>query len=168
MLRSGYTLQTFAALFPNLEGSASSSFTKRLLIDSGKEEKMKAVKLFVTLCLFCPVAVSQERQRPSQYVLAPKDNTLITVAAQYQCPLRIEEVQLLLNIDVSWDFLFRYQVRNTGTKAIKSYRIAFLTLQATGGTINDGSARLRICFTATLCMSAARRSQQTYLCYWLR
>ena len=98
---------------------------------------MRTTLALIILLLPCIVFGQQERPEQGKYVVAPKENTLITVASQHDCPLRIEEVQLLLNTEVTWDFRFRYQVRNAGSKSIKRFRLAFLTSEGTGGTIND-------------------------------
>src|SRR6267143_5674560 len=49
-----------------------------------------------------------------QLVIEPSDTALLLVASQPNCPLRIENVRRLLNVDVSWDARYEYQLRNRG------------------------------------------------------
>jgi hypothetical protein len=90
----------------------------------------------IASCLLCDTTLA--RQEPKrQYVLAPEEQTLVTVASQSTSPLRIERAQLLLNTKTSWDFSFVYQLHNQSKKPIKSFSIVFVTSEGTGGTIND-------------------------------
>jgi hypothetical protein len=96
----------------------------------------------VTILCACCYSTAQEPKAKSKYVVAPPENTLLTVASQPTCPLVIEEARILLNIQTSWDFKFSYDLRNRGNKAIRSFSIYFWTSEATGGTLADKRRKL--------------------------
>lgn len=66
---------------------------------------------------------------------APLENTFVTIAAQSECPLLIEEAQLLLNVEHSWDFMFKLKLRNRGDKLIRRARLHFWTSDGSGGSL---------------------------------
>ena len=93
--------------------------------------------LFALITLSCMSIVcnAQEIKGPERFVVAPSENTLLTVASQPACPLSIEDAKLLLNVDTSWAFKFSYVLRNRSDKPIRSYTIYFWTSEGTGGTL---------------------------------
>src|ERR1051325_2253461 len=95
--------------------------------------------LIVLILLSTPfVANAQDAKRVdgAQYVIAPAENTLLTIASQPNCPLSIDNAKVLLNIDTSWAFKFSYDLRNHGDKSIRSFTIHFWTSEGTGGTLS--------------------------------
>lgn len=100
---------------------------------------LKFVTSFAFLAISCFPAPSQEGRRlqKSTYVVAPSENTLLTVASQPSCPLVIEDAQTLLNVDKSWAFRFSYGLRNRGNKPIRDFTIHFWTSESSGGTLSD-------------------------------
>src|SRR5690242_14754959 len=88
----------------------------------------------LTLCSHLSFA-QEGRPKNSKYVVAPAENTLVTVASQPTAPIVIEDAKLLLNIETSWAFKFSYQLRNRATKPIRSYTIYYWTSDGSGGTL---------------------------------
>lgn len=84
-----------------------------------------------------PVCVGQARDQlqKARYVVAPSENSLLTVASQPDCPLVLQDAKFLLNVDVSWDFRFSYQLVNRGKKPIREYTVFFWTSEGGGGTL---------------------------------
>jgi len=62
---------------------------------------------------------SQDRNR---YVVVPRDQGLIVIASQPNCPLTFEDTRLLANMDGLWIPDFR--VRNRGIKPIRAFTVA--------------------------------------------
>jgi len=85
--------------------------------------------------------ISPFQAQTQEFIVAPRENTLVTIASQLDCPLKIEDPHLLLNTRSSADFRFQYQLRNVGPRTIKSFRIAFITSEASGGTLTDERLR---------------------------
>ena len=77
----------------------------------------------------------QNKADRAKYVIAPSENTLVTVASQPECPLLIENAQALLNLDSSWAFRFSYELQNRGEKPIRNFTIYFWTSEGRGGTL---------------------------------
>lgn len=91
----------------------------------------------IFLILAQPFCLGQASKRPQngRYVVAPSENSLLTVASQPDCPLVIQDAQFLINVDVSWDFKFSYQLVNRGQKPIRKYTVFFWTSEGGGGTL---------------------------------
>ena len=97
------------------------------------------IALVLLILLSIPfVAKAQDAKEVggSQYVIAPPENPLLTVASQPNCPLSIDNAKVLLNIDTSWAFNFSYDIHNRGDKPIRSSTIYFWTSEGTGGTLS--------------------------------
>ncbi|HEY3039206.1 MAG TPA: hypothetical protein VGJ66_10740 [Pyrinomonadaceae bacterium] len=77
------------------------------------------------LCAGAVIAVSgQQVDSPDEhrFVAVPGDQGLILVVSQPDCPLRFEDVKLLVNMKGAW--VKSFKVRNQGTKPIRNYTIA--------------------------------------------
>ena len=98
---------------------------------------MRTRLVFALIILSCTslAASAQELKGPGRFVVAPSENTLLTVASQPACPLSIEDARLLLNVDTSWAFKFSYVLHNRGAKPIRSFTINFWTSEGSGGTL---------------------------------
>lgn len=77
-------------------------------------------------------AVSEQNRR---YVVVPPENFLLTVAAQPDCPLRIENAKFLMGADQGW--AVSCQLRNQGTKPIRFLTLVAWTTYGTGGTLSS-------------------------------
>jgi hypothetical protein len=104
---------------------------------------MKTYPLFrslLVLFLLATTAPAQENepQAKAKYIVVPPENTMIVTAAQPECPVRLEEAKLIVNIDKRWDFRFLYDLYNKATKPIKSISVIFWTTENTGGTLTNG------------------------------
>ena len=88
----------------------------------------------VCLLLVCLVSASGQ-QKKQRYVVVPGESSLLMIASQPDCPLRIEEAKRLLNTDVKWDARYLYQLRNQGTKPIIDFTVVAWTSFGTGGTV---------------------------------
>src|SRR5438132_648511 len=81
------------------------------------------------------VTRAQNTKTSERFIIAPPENTLLTVASQPSCPLALEDAKLLLDVDTSWNFKFSYGLRNRGNKPIRSFTVYFWTSEGTGGTL---------------------------------
>ena len=102
------------------------------------------------LCLCAPCALGQEARRSEQhqYVIAPAENILVAIAAQPECPLKIEGAQLLISTDGGQP-IYRYTLVNRGSKSIRYFTVVAWSSQGTGGTLGgpppwDGRVQSRL------------------------
>ncbi len=98
---------------------------------------MRTRQIVAAMGLLCAsyFVEAQQVKTKSKYVVAPSENTLLTVASQPESALVIEDAKLLLNIDRSWDFKFSYKLHNRGSKPIRAFTIHFWTSESSGGTL---------------------------------
>jgi hypothetical protein len=88
------------------------------------------------LILFClttvPSASADEPQKKKQYVVVPSENLLLVIAYQPDCPLQFESVKMLASADGGGGPTF--QLRNRGTKPLRSVNYAWWTSAGSGST----------------------------------
>jgi hypothetical protein len=94
--------------------------------------------LVIFISLGVTSAQVKDQPQKQRYIVVPRERTLVTVASQQECPLHIENAQLLLNVDKSWDFNYLYRLRNEGDKPIRAFTIVYLTSEGIGGILHDG------------------------------
>jgi len=82
------------------------------------------------VCVACAANAQQDNGRKQKYVLVPPEIGLATVASQPDCPLQFENVRLLAGVDGGGGPDF--QLRNRGSKPIRSITYAWWTTEATG------------------------------------
>jgi len=70
-----------------------------------------------------------------QYVLVPMNTVLVATIAEPECPLVIESVRLLKDVDGRTPGFYTYQLRNIGTKSITAYALSVSYSDATGGSL---------------------------------
>ena len=86
-------------------------------------------------------AVNTQQRERTRYVAIPSENALLVIAAQPDCPLVIEDARLFGRIG-GGDGV-SYQVRNRGTKPIRTYTLAMRYSVSTGWSgagMEDGNA----------------------------
>lgn len=90
-----------------------------------------------TLFLWAPSASGQVSPKTfdPQYVIAPAENILLTVAAQPDCPLKIEDAQLLVPVS-GGQARYRYSLVNRGSKPIRYFTVVAWNSTGTGGTLS--------------------------------
>lgn len=87
------------------------------------------------LCVANPLIGQQtQNNKKPRYIVIPPDVMLITVASQPDCPLQLEEVYRLYDIENELP-AWTVQVRNRGAKPlrVKSYTVAWIYPRGTGG-----------------------------------
>lgn len=98
--------------------------------------------IFACVTLLCAINVSLGQQAPvlekHRYVLLPPKNVLVTVASQPDCPLQLEGVKFLYDVDEK-RLAVTYQLRNRGAKPlfVKSYTIAAWYSEGGGWTSGE-------------------------------
>ncbi|HEX8144447.1 MAG TPA: hypothetical protein VF553_17740 [Pyrinomonadaceae bacterium] len=98
--------------------------------------------IFACVTLLCAINVSMGQQPSAlekhRYVVLPAKNVLVTVASQPDCPLQLEGVKFLYDVDEK-RLAMAYQLRNRGAKPlfIKSYTIAAWYSQGGGWTSGE-------------------------------
>ena len=96
---------------------------------------MKSLIIVVILCLSAATASAQQPTAADvSYVIVPAQDVFLAVAAQPDCPLRIEEAQFLMPVDKG-RARYRYKLTNKGDKAIHYFTVAAWTAEGTGGTL---------------------------------
>ena len=81
--------------------------------------------LWLLLCAGAVIAVSGQQVESldeHRFVVLPSDQGLIMVVSQPDCPLKFEDVKLLVNMKGAW--IKSFKLRNQGTKPIRNYTIA--------------------------------------------
>ncbi len=97
---------------------------------------MKSLIIVIALCLSAARVSAQQPTSPDvSYVIVPAQDIFLAVGAQPDCPLRIEEAQLLMPVDDKGRARYRYKLSNKGDKAIHYFTISAWTAEGTGGTL---------------------------------
>ena len=97
---------------------------------------MKSLIIVVILCLSAATASAQQPTAVNaSYVIVPAQDVFLAVAAQSDCPLRIEEAQLLWPVDKG-PARYRYKLSNRGDKPIHYFTVVAWTAEGTGGTLS--------------------------------
>jgi hypothetical protein len=105
-----------------------------------KEDNMSYIRpaLLMLLVGFVHAANAQsnEKQEKPRYAVIPPTDIMLTIASQPDCPLQLENVRLLYNLNTKrlnyqWDF------RNRGTKPIVGFQVAAWFANGTGGTLTN-------------------------------
>lgn len=81
--------------------------------------------LWLLFCAGAVITVSGQRVESldeHRFVVLPPDQGMIMVVSQPDCPLKFEDVKLLVNMKGAWRKSFK--LRNQGTKPIRNYTIA--------------------------------------------
>lgn len=96
------------------------------------------MKSLIIVGVFCLTAVTAPAQRPTatdvSYVIVPAQDVFLAVAAQPDCPLRIEEAQLLMPVDQGREN-YRYKLSNKGDKPIHYFTVVAWNAEGAGGTL---------------------------------
>lgn len=71
----------------------------------------------------------------NRYFLVPMDAVLVASVAEPECPLVIENVRLLRDVEGRTPGFYAYQLRNIGTKSIAAYTLSVWYSDATGATL---------------------------------
>lgn len=131
--------------------TASSSDTDYRQSQTDWSCEMKSLIIVVAMCLSAATAFAQ---RPTtvdaSYVIVPAQDVFLAIAAQPDCPLRIEDVQLLMLVD-NGRARYRYKLSNKGDKPIHYFTVVAWTAEGTGGTLSgpppwDGRITDRLLF----------------------
>jgi len=88
-------------------------------------------------------AQTDKQRQKSRYVLVPGDHTLMLIASQLECPLRVERAKVLVNVENYHDIIFQYDLRNAGSKPIKDFSVVFFSSAGNSGTLNDNRLKDR-------------------------
>jgi hypothetical protein len=89
------------------------------------------------LCSVCLLAVNTggQQQEKLRYVAVPPERMLLTVAAQPDSPLLVENAKLLIGVG-PYPAGVSCQLRNRGTKPIRSFRIVLWSSTSAGGGLS--------------------------------
>ena len=79
-------------------------------------------------------AQQANRQTTPRYAAVPPENVLLTIAAQPECPIRIENLRLLYNLDTN-QLSYSFEIRNRGTQPVTGFFLDAWFANGTGGTI---------------------------------
>ena len=97
------------------------------------------MKSLIIVGVLCLAATTGSAQRSSAvggaYVIAPTEDIILAVAAQPDCPLKIEEAQLLIPVDKG-AMDYRYKLSNKGDKPIHYFTVVAWTAHGGGGTLS--------------------------------
>ena len=91
----------------------------------GAGENQMRFTLWLLFCAGAVITVSGQRIESldeHRFVVLPPDQGMIMVVSQPDCPLKFEDVKLLVNMKGAWRKSFK--LRNQGTKPIRNYTIA--------------------------------------------
>jgi hypothetical protein len=108
-------------------------------------------------------AQTEKEQQKLRYVLVPQDNTMVVVASQPGCPLRIERAQLLVNTEKNHDVLFQYDLRNAGRKPIRDFNLVFFSSEGNSGSISDHRLRGKILLPGEVIRAKEETAARTVL-----
>lgn len=112
---------------------------------------MKSLLIATVLSLSAIPASAQVLQNvDSSYVIVPSQSVFLAVAAQADCPLRIEDAQLLMPLGKG-PVQYRYKLFNRGTKPIRYFTVVAWNAEGTGGTLGgpppwDGRVNTRLLY----------------------
>lgn len=96
---------------------------------------------YIFLCLLCACIVitasgqQRESQDDHQFVIMPRDQGLLLIASQPDCPLKFEDAILLINMGGLW--VNSFELRNQGTKPIRAYTVATIGTSEWGWEASD-------------------------------
>jgi hypothetical protein len=76
-------------------------------------------------------------QSENRYVVVPQDTILLVMASQPDCPLKLQNARLLTSATGSGAWGASYELRNDGTKPIKTFTAVMWTSYGTGGTLSQ-------------------------------
>ena len=97
------------------------------------------METLIIVGLLCLSVATVSAQRPTavdvSYVVVPAQDVFLAVAAQPDCPLRIEEAQLLMSVDKGRGH-YRYKLSNKGDKPIHYFTVVAWNAEGTGGTLS--------------------------------
>jgi hypothetical protein len=96
--------------------------------------KHKIVLLFLLFLGFSIARAQQPQKR--QYVVAPDETVFLAVAAQPECPLKIENARMLLSVDNTYP-IYQYRLVNRGIKPIHYFTVVAWHSGGTGGTLGN-------------------------------
>ena len=97
---------------------------------------MKSLMIVGVLCLAATVASGQRPKAvDSTYVRAPAEDIILAVAAQADCPLKIEEAQLLIPVGKG-AVDYRYKLSNKGDKPINYFTVVAWSAIGGVGTLS--------------------------------
>jgi hypothetical protein len=82
------------------------------------------------------VGAQTAKQEKDKFSIIPWGDVLLTVAAQPDCPLRLENPKLIWNVSQR-RLEYSYDVRNSGKKAIYHFVTEAWKIDGTGGTLHD-------------------------------
>lgn len=96
---------------------------------------MRLSFIMCVMCLAVTSASAQESRPPrDSYVVARAQDVFVAVAAQPDCPLRIEEAQMLMPVDKGRAY-YQYKLTNKGDKPIHYFTVVAWNAEGTGGTL---------------------------------
>ena len=96
---------------------------------------LQKVTALLVLVLALPIQGQEANGDRKRFVVVPPENLLLVVASQPDCALAFDNAQLLTSADGDGTWGATYQLRNRGTKPIKTFTAALWTSWATGGTL---------------------------------
>jgi hypothetical protein len=89
----------------------------------------------IILGLASAVSAQEVKSGKTQFAIIPTGDVVLAVAAQPDCPLRLENPRLLYNIATKRPE-YDYDVRNAGKKNITGYITEMWRANGTGGTLS--------------------------------
>jgi len=96
------------------------------------------MKVLLVICVMClsitPASAQQPKLLEDSYVVAPAQDVFLAIAAQPDCPLRIEEAELLMPTGKGRAY-YRYKLTNKGDKPIHYFTVVAWNAEGTGGTL---------------------------------
>ena len=96
---------------------------------------MRSLLILTILSLSATAASAQLSQTiETSYVIAPAQSIFLAVAAHPDCPLRIEDAQLLMPVGKGRP-KYRYKLSNKGDKPIHYFTVVAWSAEGTGGTL---------------------------------
>ncbi len=91
------------------------------------------------LVVFLSIAIQAQgnaKQEKPRYAVIPPADVMLTIAAQPDCPLQLENARLLYDLSTK-RIVYSYDLRNRGTKPIVGYISEAWRLNGTGGTLSN-------------------------------
>jgi hypothetical protein len=105
-----------------------------LALDCRLEFGMKFLLIVSVLCLSATASAQISKTPETSYVIVPAQSIFLAIAAQPDCPLRIEDAQLLMPVGKG-RAQYRYKLSNKGDKPINYFTVVFWSAEGTGGTL---------------------------------
>src|ERR1700741_2995511 len=94
----------------------------------------KIIVLLFVLLAFSTAHGQQSQKR--KYVVPPAETVFLAIAAQPDCPLKIENARMLLSVD-NTSPIYQYRLVNRGTKPIHYFTVVAWHSGGTGGTLGN-------------------------------